>query len=244
MERPKYFAIAAFFLWHTLNVLAQPSFQKRIYTAFISGDMTSWRETMDELAKTKPQQEKNKLQLLSYYYGYSAWLIGNDKESEAKAAIKKAEELIEEILRANPEQATALAFQGAFIGFKIGLTPFKAPFLGPKSSKAIQRALDIDPKNCQATIEFANALYYRPATFGGDKKLAIEYFERAASLFEGHDRAKLNWIYLNLLTVLAQAYEETEQPSRAKAVYEKILDIEPDYSWVRDELFPALLNTM
>jgi tetratricopeptide (TPR) repeat protein len=43
-----------------------------------------------------------------------------------------------------------------------------------------------------------------------------------------------------VLTLLARNYESLEQYEQAKQTYEKILHFEPDYKWVKNELYPAL----
>ena len=56
------------------------------------------------------------------------------------------------------------------------------------------------------------------------------------------EQIKDDWNYLSLQTAIAQAYEETGKWGLAKLYYEKILKIEPDYSWVKNELYPAILK--
>lgn len=229
-------------LLFTAGGCAQSTRRAEIYRAFFSGDMSRWHDVMTDFAATHPTEPSQQLELLDYYYGYTAWLIGNDKNAEAKAFVEKAEHLIDELSTQHAHAATVKAYKGAFIGFRIGLNPLKAPFLGPKSIREINDTLKIDPHNIQANIEQANALYYRPAFFGGDKKLAIEHYVKALQLMEKKGAVQQNWNYLNLLTVLAQAYEETGELQAAKHTLEKALKIEPNFLWVRNELYPALLS--
>jgi len=49
---------------------------------------------------------------------------------------------------------------------------------------------------------------------------------------------------LNLLTIIASAYEMTDKLEDAKLVYEKIIKEEPDIKWVKYDLYPSLLAKM
>jgi Tfp pilus assembly protein PilF len=41
---------------------------------------------------------------------------------------------------------------------------------------------------------------------------------------------------------MAKAYDKIGHKTTAKAYYEKILALEPNFRWVRDELYPAILK--
>jgi len=142
-----------------------------------------------------------------------------------------------------PENADWYAFKGAFYGYKIGLSPVKAPFLGQKSMDNIDLALEFGPERPQGWIEKGNALFYMPKSFGGSKEKALEAYKKAIRFMEGDPESlPYNWVYLNVLMVLGQSYEKTEKPKLAGSTYKKILKIEPDFSYVRDELYPAFLQ--
>jgi len=47
-----------------------------------------------------------------------------------------------------------------------------------------------------------------------------------------------NWNYLNLLTVIATAYYEYNQQDKALTYLQKALKTEPEFQWVKKELYP------
>ena len=51
-----------------------------------------------------------------------------------------------------------------------------------------------------------------------------------------------DWNYLSLLSMIAKTYTELKDFNQAKSYYEKILKIEPDFLWVKNELYPDLLK--
>jgi len=127
------------------------------------------------------------------------------------------------------------------MGFKIGIDKCKAIFLGSDSKNSINKAMQLDPLNIQAIIDKGNLLYYSPRLFGGDKKEALGYFLKGVKLMERNKETYQNWVYLNLLTMIANVYEKTDKLEDAKLTYEKIMRNEPDIKWVKDDLYPQLL---
>jgi hypothetical protein len=53
-----------------------------------------------------------------------------------------------------------------------------------------------------------------------------------------------DWNYLNLLTVIAQTYSYLKDYKLSKQYLEKILIIEPRFTWVKNELYPELIKKM
>lgn len=222
---------------------SQNSYRDSIYKAYSRGKMDKWLTIMQVCEKNADQHNLNQqLELLSYYYGYTAWLIGAEKYDTAEVYIDKSEAIIDDLLEDSPENPTLFAYKGAYIAFTIGITKLKAIYLGPRSMKFINKSLELDPENIQGNIEKGNSMYYRPAAFGGDKTEAIDYYLKAIKSFEKQGLVVNNWMYINTMTALGQAYEATDQVQLAKLCYEKIIRIFPNFMWVEDELYPDLLK--
>jgi len=215
---------------------------KSIYVAFIHRDMNKWEGVIHSMELSKSVNTiDRKLELINYYYGYIGYLIGKKEFDKAEKLISKGEKLIDQVLHDSPKNATALSFKGSFMGFEIGTCKYKAMFLGSESKNCINNALKIDPENVQALIDKGNILYYAPKILGGDKKEALVYFLKGARILEKNKDTDQNWVYLNLLSIIASAYEKTDKLGEAKLVYEKILLNEPDLVWVKNDLYPTLL---
>jgi len=137
------------------------------------------------------------------------------------------------------DNARVYSLKGAFFGFQIMLEPARAPKLGRLSMEANEKALKLDPDEPQAWLEKANMDYYKPVIFGGSKKKAVPSYEKAVELFESsEERTRENWVYMNCLAGLGIAYEKTRKFSEAGRVYRKILELEPSFKWVVEELYP------
>lgn len=247
MERSQYFTrsvIVVITLLLSMHLgFSQNAYRDSIYKAYSRGKMDKWLQIMNACEKNIDRKNtEEKLELISYYYGYTARLIGAEEYDTAEIYIDKSEKIIDALLEKSPENPTLLAYKGAYIAFTIGISNFKAVYLGPKSMKYINKSIELDPNNIQGNIEKGNSMYYRPAVFGGDKKEAIAYYVNAVKNFEKQKLVVNNWMYINTMTALGQAYEATDQIQLAKSCYEKIIKIFPNFMWVEDELYPDLLK--
>lgn len=247
MERQEYISrsliLISIFLFSMQVCFSQSPYTNPIYKAYSRGKMDTWLVLMNACEKNvNAESSEGQLELISYYYGYTAWLIGAEKFDTAEEYIDKSEVIIEKLLGKSPKNATLMAYKGAYIAFTIGISNFKAIYLGPKSIKYINKSLELDPENIQGNIEKGNSMYYRPSVFGGDKREAIEYYVKAVENFEEQGLDVNNWMYINTMTALGQAYEVTNQIQLAKLCYEKIIRIFPNFMWVEEELYPDLLE--
>lgn len=216
-----------------------------IYKAYISGDMVLWKQVIDKMEQQKPKTYSHILELINYQYGYIGWCVGNGKDSEASSYIPLAEKNIALLAKKTEYMSIVNSYQSAIYGYKITLNKFQAPLLGPKSVSSAQKSIALDSLNAHGYIQLGNTEYYMPAMFGGSKTKAVAYYEKALKILEkDQHQIKSDWNYLNLLTQLAIAYEETKQYSKAKLYYEKILKTEPEYQWVKNELYPSFLKKL
>ena len=224
------------------NSLAESAYKKIIYRAYINSDMNKWASVIHTLeANNSATTTDQKLELINYYYGYIGYLIGIKKDDQARRLIPVAEKLINKVLESSPGNVTALAYKGSFTGFQISVSKFKSILLASESLSNINKAYEMDPRNIQAVIDKANALYHAPAVFGGDKREAIKLFLKSISLMETSKTTDQNWTYLHVLTLVARAYEKQNNLLDAKVIYEKILRKEPDFKLVKEVLYPSIL---
>lgn len=245
MDRPIYIVmriwLISLFLICTATIsIGQNAYREPIYLAYVQGDMSRWEaiiRLMEERSDDFSDEERK--ELISYYYGYISFLLETDQKDKVQDYIIKGEKHLNALLKSAPNDVTALAYKGSFIGFRIGTNKFKALTLGNESISYINRAYKLDSQNVQAILDKGNLLYHMPGMFGGDKKEAVRLYEKAVLRMEKHQNLKQNWLYLNVLTTIARHYEEEKQWQKAVLIYEKILQQEPEFSWVKDTLYPA-----
>ena len=225
--------------------ILQGSIKTDIYTAYINGSMQSWKQIMDEMDKNRSTQPDYILELVNYQYGYIAWCLDHEKDNEAEKYLAMAGKNIEWLEGIGFNLSMINAYKAAFYGFRIGMAPIKSFYYGSKCVHCAQNAIDLDRENPYGYIQYGNTRYYTPAAFGGSKQEAIKYYVKAEMLMEKNpEQIKNDWNYLYLLTTIANAYIDTKQPEMARVYFEKILRVEPDYQWVKNELYPQFLNDL
>ncbi len=243
MERSKYL-IVLIILFLTYPYL-HASHKQKIYKAYITNDMTLWASVIDHMQLHRHQSDCFKMELINYQYGYVGWCIGNGKKELADKYLTLAEKSLSELEKAGYNLSLVLSYQSAFHGYRISLNMLKAPFIGFKSIDCAKLAIQVDSENPYGYIQFGNSQYYMPAIFGGSKTVALEFFEKAEKLMErDKEQIQNDWNYLSLLTLMAQAYAEIRNFDAAKAYYQKILKIEPNFLWVKNELYPQFLKSI
>jgi len=212
------------------------------YNAYLSGEMDIWKRTMDDMEKRYNSNQSYDLlyDLTIAQYGYIAYCMSTKDKRKAKEYVLKAEKNANKMLNYNEEWARVHALKGAIYGFKAGQAPYKAPVLGIRAVKEIAIAFELDTGDPHIWMEKGNIEFYKPAIFGGNKKDAIKFYLKAIELYE-EDPVKLenNWLYLNTLSGLSSAYVKTKQIKKADKTYQKILQIAPDFDWIRDDVYPA-----
>lgn len=240
MERTKFKIIVLLLFVFTASI--NGNYKSDIYKAFVSGDMDLWKNVIDRMSTTIYRIDMIP-ELVNYQYGYIGWCIGTKRYEEAKKYLEEAERNLEIMKREARYGSIVNSYLSAFYGYRIGMSPMLAPVLGPKSIDYANKALKLDVSDPFAYVQNGNIQFYRPAIFGGSKSEAIEYYLKALEIMETDtSRLEENWNYLSLLTVIAQAYSYLDDYDSSERYLKKILEIEPDFTWVKKELYPQILN--
>ncbi len=241
MERSKYILVLFLFLLQASQLNA--SYRIDIYNAYISNDMRKWKTVIDKMNLVNNKTDAFMLELINYHYGYIAYCIGIKNNKEAKKYMEIAEKYMATLEQKKFKPSYLNSYKSAFYGFNIGLNIFKAPFIGSKSIECAELSIKQDTINPYGYIQLGNSQFYMPKTFGGSKVQAIKFYLKAEQLMEtSGEEIKYNWNYLNLLTLIGKAYEDIDDYVVAKSYYEKMLKLEPEYLWVKLELYPGILK--
>ena len=244
MERKKHL-LTMIVLLLLFSIQAVSSNKKSIYQAFVYSRMEEWKQIIDAMETNKQKTDEFLHELVNFQYGYIGYCLGENDKSGARKYLELAEKNLETLEKTGFNPAIIHAYHSAFWGFKISMSPWKAPVYGRRSINHVNQAIEIDKNMAFVHVQYGLAYFYMPAIFGGSKKVAVEHFLVAQNLMETTpDEIKYDWNYLNLLTLIGQSYEEIKEYEKAKTYYLKTLAIEPEFQWVKDELYPNLMNKM
>jgi len=215
-------------------------YNNRLYLSYINDEMFLWAKIIGEMNQ---EYEREKNQTLLYdlcftYYGYIGYLISQEEEKAAKSSLDEAMKKTEVLNEALDGRHDVLALQGALIGYRLVLSKFTSMFQGPKALKYIKTAYESADTCFNCNVEMGNMKFYTPKIFGGDKTEAIQYYEKAVEILETSKlKTDRNWIYMNTVLLLANAYKEVGQEQLACNLYKQVLEYEPGAHWVRKDLY-------
>ena len=171
-------------------------------------------------------------------------LAGERSKDRASAHLESAVKSLKEVTRLDTaEAAEACALLNNVYGRQISLSPLKAMLLGRRAKKAIEKAGRRAPDNPRAALAAAVTDFNTPGMWGGDKDRAMEGFRRAAALFaveKPADPLQPVWGHDEVYAWIGLAHLDRDERDEARAAFEKALEIEPDFGWVRYDLLPGL----
>ncbi len=241
MEKQKYIFIVFFSIWcHT----AEAGFKTSIYHAYTNNKMGLWKEVIDNMQKKQDKTDSFMLELVNYQYGYIGWCIGSERYDEAKRYLDIAVKNLNVLIKNNFALSMAYGYKAAFIGYEIGINNYKAPFIGKKSYGYVNNSIHLNPENYFAYLQKANIEFFMPAVFGGSKQKAINNYLKALSLYEENLEISGDWNYLNLLSIIINAYIDMENYQKAVEYCKKALRVESGFLWVKDDLYPKAIEKL
>ncbi len=226
-------------------VVGAQGFDERIYEAYITGEMGDWHRAMGAMEQVWESTGSYEMlyDLVVAQYGYIAWLISQEQDKEAREYVKRTEEYLEIILERSPGNARAHALLGAIYGYKIGLSAYKAVVYGRRSFSENNLAHELDSRDPQVWMEKGNIELYKPVIFGSSSVEAARIYRKSVELYESDPEGlENNWLYLNTLRSLADAYIASEMYREANTVYLKMLRVEPRLKWLREKVYPEFLK--
>lgn len=229
-----------------INSICHAQQDSAIYLCYINKDLNQWGKAIKQYQSEydKVPNDSLLLYIIKSRYGLAAHLLEEKQQDSSQFQIEKSYKAIDTLIQKNTFTSDLYAYKGALMGFEIATSPLLNAYMLPKSLSLINKSIQADSTNANGWIQKGNALYYMPSVAGGNKGKAIVYFTKALLILEYTNTHKNNWIYLNTLAILAQAYEKTGNTTMAKLTYEKALQAEPNFMWVRDHLYPKLLKQL
>jgi tetratricopeptide (TPR) repeat protein len=233
-------------LWAIGGACMAQSVLQNVYRCYVYKDMQTWKQIIDSLEALPTLSEQQRAELLNAEYGYVAWRLSKDYQNkkEAEVYLNKAYNHLHALPKNEQNASLIAAYEGAFVGYQIGISPIKAPFIGMKSMRYVKEAVKKDSTNYFAYIQYGNVLYYMPAMFGGSRKEAVAMYSKAKELMETQQVHKQNWLYMNLLLTLADAYKKDHNWQQVKACYDEALTLQPNYPYITEKLYPTLQQNL
>ncbi len=218
------------FIWATIGSIAAQNAGEISYKAYLTNSEALWKQAI--VKANDPWQKA------LAHYGLLSTTMATQNEDLFDDYVDSTIELLEELEEGANHKAEALALRSSVYGFIMGFSPWKGMFYGPKSSSAINEALEVNKSSGIVLMVEGSSLFYTPESFGGDKVQAEKVLEKSVKSFEAAGDTSKNWLYLNTLASLGKVYESNGKKEKAIATYQKALATEPEFTWVSKVLLP------
>jgi tetratricopeptide (TPR) repeat protein len=219
----------------------------RAEAARIRGDLAGLEVILAELEAALEQPNPDRAGL-HYDIAYVLWrCLQNlhdveEHTSQQQKYPAKARAHVDALLALQPDSVEAKILNGAITGVEADLSLFSRLRIGRVSHTIAKTNAEHAPNNPRTRLQWGIVLLYTPAFFGGGSKPAIEQLEVAYANFKNQrpDRSWPNWGVHETQAWLGMALERDGRSEEARAIYNRVLEHEPRFAWVRNRLLPAL----
>ena len=212
-----------------------------MYQAYIKQKKELWKKSV-ELAtvefKQKPTDVHAHLKLGVAHYGLLLSTMSTEDKDLFDEYVSATKDRLKEIIELPSTAAEGKGLLSAVLGLQMAYSPMKGMLLGGKSSNLAAEAKELAPTSPLAWRFYGINKFYTPSTFGGDIKEAIVALEKSIALFEATAISK-NWLYLDTLALLGQAYTKAGEKSKAIATFEKAIAAEAGFTYAKSLLTKA-----
>jgi tetratricopeptide (TPR) repeat protein len=189
--------------------------------------------------------------LAQYFLAYTDYRLAvyyrETKDAEQfNNYISLSENELEAILDSNDTNSEVLSLLASAYGEQIKANSDSAKHLAPKALLLISKALNLDPDNPRVHLLAGKLFLNLPEKYGGDKQKSLEYLRKSVQLFEANQDAddELEWGYIFALTWLGKNYMELNDYSAAVDIYNKALEVSPDFLWIKNILLPEAADKL
>ena len=182
--------------------------------------------------------------LINHYLGYALYRVAmRTPGDDTELALEMLEESETHLQRSidNEPIAESHALLAVVLGMRI-VDDETAMNLGMRSRLEMQNARQLDPANPRVRLLEGISAFHAPEVWGGGHESALAHFLAAADLFAADhpDPPLPDWGLAETHAWLGQTYAALGKLEEARGAYERALEEEPEYAWVRDTLLPGL----
>jgi len=231
--------------WLLAQNVSFEQLNEKAYFAYINSNMFLWKQIAteaDKILELPNGTDQEQINAVRLKYGLIYCCLSNQDETTFNEYIDKTVEQVDVLIKKYPNSSELYSISAAIMSVQMAFSPAKGMTLGSQSGKHINKALELDSNSALAWRQDASSKYFTPKMWGGDINLAIQEFEKAIHLFEEQNQTK-DWVYLDAMAWLGIAYSKTGQKDKAKEIFEKALQIEPNFTWVKNSLLPSVLKS-
>jgi tetratricopeptide (TPR) repeat protein len=217
----------------------------RIDRAVLADDAATLKSARAELLRLLTAPGGDTRALVAYAVAYVDWRLSFSPtvaRGEQDGLLDEAETQLKNAIKIDAKFAEAHALLSSVYGSKIAKSSIRGIVLGPRSSSAIDTAVQLEPNNPRVLLSQGIGKFNTPAMFGGSETEAEALLRRALAAFQQEPAGKPwpTWGRFDTHAWLGQMLAKRGDKAGAKSAYEQALTIAPNSGWVRYVLLPAV----
>jgi tetratricopeptide (TPR) repeat protein len=227
----------------SLTAIAQDTADEKMYEAYLKLDKVLWKKAVEMRtfeAKQFPTDAAKQFKLAFAQFSLLSSTMATKDETLFDEYLDTEKELLKSLIDNPKTAAEAKGLLSATYGLQMGYSPMKGITLGSKSSNLAEEAKKLAPTSAIAWRMYGGSKYYTPSAFGGDIKEGIAALEKSIHYFEKKpEQLKSNWLYIDTVALLGQAYLKNGEKAKAISTYEKAIGVEPSFAYAKSLLAKA-----
>lgn len=236
-DMKQFFLVVLMLAMHVMASSQISTIDCRLASSYINQNMKEWGGFVDELTVEIDKNHSLALQFerAVVRHMYLAYLLFNDKNSkQIDVQLEGLKKDIEALEKTEQYKKQVLALKSPYLAYSALNNPVTALYRLPMSFSAAKTAISENPKSEYSWAEYGNLQYCYALFIGGNFSDAVSSFKKAIAIIEGKGENKAcNWYYINSLLFLAKCYEDGKNYADANRVYDRLLQLRPDYEAVK-----------
>jgi len=200
------------------------------------------KKARDRLLALMAREKKENLYILYYIafcdYRLATYYLTLAEMDKAEPYIKEGQDYLKKAMELNPDFGELDAFYAYMLGFEIALNPEKAMSLGFQIYQYFGKAFEKSPENPRVHFLKGVSDLFTPAEYGGGADAAIKTLAKSVDLFEKEnieDPLQPSWGKDEAYTFLAMAYNQKGDKAKAAELFQKALEVNPEFMMAKDE---------
>lgn len=222
--------------------------KEMLHQAYINWDLNLFinaNSLFERILNSEPEND-----LVKYYKCYSEYRLinyglGGDKykklyDKYLNPAIENGEKLRD--IKDKKLKSESLVVLASIYMMKLSKATLDAPILSMKVNSLLDEAENLDSQNPRVYLLKGIMEYNTPGIFGGSFDDAIDNLQKTLTLFDKDKPNDLypDWGKVESLAWLALSYQAKKDFNKAENFFNKALEIEPEFGWVKYNLLPEL----
>ena len=214
-----------------------------LYNANVKFDQSEMLKARGMFERALASDEENYLAqyFLAYTdYDLAVYFMQKKEKEQFQKFSDSSMELLKELINEDGSDAEAVSLLGAIYGIQVAMNPGLGASLGSQNIALTSQAFGIAPGNPRVLLQKAISKFNSPEFVGGSKEEALKYLSQSVEAFENmaEKETEIDWGYLDALAWLGIAKSSLGDFESAITSYNKALEVEPDFAWIKYELLP------